>query len=83
VLAVMLAWVDQTLVPAAMMTRLPSSEIMSSGEAGLETGLSPLALHTGVSLGTLWNQGAVWFIKYNVKGNGNGLDSITGGNKFE
>jgi hypothetical protein len=27
--------------------------------------------------------GAVWFEKCNVKGNGNGLHSITGGNKFE
>ena len=29
------------------------------------------------------HQGAVWFTKCNVKGNGNGLHSITGGNKFE
>jgi hypothetical protein len=29
------------------------------------------------------NQGAVWFTKCNVKGNGNGLHLITGGNKFE
>jgi hypothetical protein len=28
-------------------------------------------------------QGAVWFTKCNVKGNGNGLHLITGGNKFE
>jgi hypothetical protein len=27
--------------------------------------------------------GAVWFTKCNAKGNGNGLDSITIGNKFE
>jgi hypothetical protein len=27
--------------------------------------------------------GAVWFTKCNVKGNGNGLHLITGGNKFE
>jgi hypothetical protein len=27
--------------------------------------------------------GAVWFTKCNVKDNGNGLHSITGGNKFE
>jgi hypothetical protein len=27
--------------------------------------------------------GAVWFTKCNVKGNGNGLHSITDGNKFE
>jgi hypothetical protein len=27
--------------------------------------------------------GVVWFTKCNVKGNGNGLYSITGGNKFE
>jgi hypothetical protein len=29
------------------------------------------------------NLGVVWFTKCNVKGNGNGLHSITGGNKFE
>jgi hypothetical protein len=28
-------------------------------------------------------QGAVWFTKCNVKGNGNGLHLIMGGNKFE
>jgi hypothetical protein len=28
------------------------------------------------------NLGVVWFTKCNVKGNGNGLHSITGGNKF-
>jgi hypothetical protein len=27
--------------------------------------------------------GVVWFTKCNVNGNGNGLHSITGGNKFE
>jgi hypothetical protein len=27
--------------------------------------------------------GLLWFTKCNVKGNGNGLPSITGGNKFE
>jgi hypothetical protein len=27
--------------------------------------------------------GAVWFTKCNTKGNGNGLHSITIGNKFE
>jgi hypothetical protein len=27
--------------------------------------------------------GAVWFKKCNANGNGNGLRSITGGNKFE
>jgi hypothetical protein len=27
--------------------------------------------------------GAVWFLKCNVNGNGNGLHSITSGNKFE
>jgi hypothetical protein len=31
----------------------------------------------------LINLGAVWFTKCNVKGNGNGLPSITDGNKFE
>jgi hypothetical protein len=30
-----------------------------------------------------WNQGAVWFTKYNVNGNGNGSHLITSGNKFE
>jgi hypothetical protein len=29
------------------------------------------------------NQSVVWFTKCNVKGNGNGLHSITDGNKFE
>jgi hypothetical protein len=29
------------------------------------------------------HQGAVWFTKCNVKGNGNGLHLITGGKKFE
>lgn len=40
-----------------MTIRLPSLEIISSGggEARLEIGLSPLALHTGVNLGTLSN----------------------------
>jgi hypothetical protein len=28
-------------------------------------------------------EGVVWFTKCNVKGNCNGLHSITGGNKFE
>jgi hypothetical protein len=30
-----------------------------------------------------WNLDVVWFTKCNVKGNGNGLHSITVGNKFE
>ena len=54
-LAVMLAWVDQMMVSRAKMTKLLSPEIMSSGETRLEIGCSPLALHTGVGLGTLWN----------------------------
>jgi hypothetical protein len=33
--------------------------------------------------GFVMNQGAVWFPKCNIKDNGNGLHSITSGNKFE
>jgi len=43
------------LVAWSRMTRLPSSEMESSGEAESTTGLSPLALQSGVSLGTLLN----------------------------
>lgn len=43
------------LVVWSMMTRFPSSEIASSGEVGLTTGLSPLATHAGVNFGTVLN----------------------------
>jgi len=52
-----MARVDQMtdLVAWSRMTRLPSPEMASSGEEGSTTGLSPLALQSGVSLGTLLN----------------------------
>lgn len=57
-LVVVLAWVDQMtdLVAWSRMTKFPSPAMASSGEAGSMTGLSPLALQSGVSLGTLLNQ---------------------------
>uniref|UniRef100_J3LXT0 Uncharacterized protein n=1 Tax=Oryza brachyantha TaxID=4533 RepID=J3LXT0_ORYBR len=57
VLALMLAWLDQTVALGARFTtaRLPSPENASAGEVGHSTGLSRLATHTGVSLGTLLN----------------------------
>lgn len=57
VLVVVLAWVDQTmdLVRWFKMTRLPSREIVSSHKVGSAIGLSPLATHSVVNLGSLLN----------------------------
>jgi hypothetical protein len=61
--------------------------ITATGVGDWFTGRRPAALTGSFQLGTIWlqspNLGAVWFTKYNVKGNGNDLHSITGGNKFE
>ena len=56
-LVVGFARVDQMteLVVWSRMTRLPSPEMASSGEEGSTTGLSPLALQSGLSFGTLLN----------------------------
>jgi len=52
-LVVVMAWVDQMtdLVAWSRMTRLPSPEMESSGEAGSTTGLSPWCSRVGSAWG--------------------------------